>query len=126
MPAGLLRNCRQYLDLEICGLNAFYGTAVTGPVEHPPWRTRDETPDSLTHHRSTAVRVGAWYRLNAHGQVSAKLTSTLHGPTWLSINVFIGTGVTAELSLEDAALLRNGLTWMLCAAGHETTWPDLA
>jgi hypothetical protein len=87
--------------------------------EHPAWCTRKEFRESLTKHRSTEVRVGNAVRpITARGQVSARLTSTLNGPTWLTVNVFIGVGLTADLSLDDAVKLRDGLIGLLQEAGY--------
>ncbi|WP_157410843.1 hypothetical protein [Actinoplanes rectilineatus] len=49
--------------------------------------------------------------------MSVRLSSTGHGPTWLEVRVAHRIVATAELGLEDAAVLRDGLTFLLHAAG---------
>lgn len=43
------------------------------------------------------------------------LTQTLHGPVWVAVNAAHMVGVTVHLSVEDAAVLRDGLTRLLDA-----------
>ncbi|AEV86839.1 hypothetical protein ACWT_5821 [Actinoplanes sp. SE50] len=91
---------------------------MTEANEHPPWCTREETLQSLTRHRSNEVRVGTWRRPANGGQVSARLTSAYDGPPAIAVNVWIGVGVTASISLEQAEAFRDGLTQLLNLAGR--------
>jgi len=90
---------------------------------HPRWCVGVETPGLMDPHRSTDVEVGQWRSgfLADRGRVRAMLTSTLHGPTWVTVNAYNGTGVTVDLNLEDAAKLRDGLTRLLDQAERAGT-----
>lgn len=90
--------------------------------EHPGWCQRDEEPANLLRHRSRQVRVGQRRpgRLNDRGQVTTSLTATGNGPPWVAVNAAHMVGVTVELSLDDAATLRDGLTELLRQAGWGT------
>ncbi len=75
----------------------------------------------MPRHRSLVVRVGARRpgRLADRGEVSARLTATGLGPAWVTVNAAHMTGVTVDLSIADATVLRDGLSRLLRAAGSE-------
>ncbi|BAL87276.1 hypothetical protein AMIS_20560 [Actinoplanes missouriensis 431] len=91
------------------------------PDDHPAWCLRDEVDAILPRHRSAIVRVGSARPgvLSDRVQVTVRLTATAHGPAWVSVNCAHMTGVTVDISLADAAALRDGLTRLLQAAEHK-------
>ncbi|MBB3099029.1 hypothetical protein FHR83_006735 [Actinoplanes campanulatus] len=70
-------------------------------------------------HRSRRFRVGARRRIGDRGEVTACLTQTGDGPTWLTINAAHMVGVSVDIALLDTAELRDALTGLLLAAGYE-------
>lgn len=83
-----------------------------GPA-HPLWCRADRSdPDR---HVSGPVRVG--HRPDG-GEVTAYLIADVGGPVWVRVLAVHMTAATADISLDDAATLRDGLTALLQAAGR--------
>lgn len=88
------------------------------PVE-PGWcaLTVHQTP--ADRHKSRTVRVGPEPRSRGNGQAAVWLLQQGHGPTWVCVQAAHMTSTTVEISLQDAAALRDGLTRLLERAGHQ-------
>lgn len=86
------------------------------PPAEPPWCVRTSHDDSqLGRHQSAEVRAGS---RRGNGEAVAWLLKMGHGPTWVSLLVAHMASCTVELSLDDAAKLRDGLTVLLDKAGY--------
>jgi hypothetical protein len=84
------------------------------PRNEPAWCSGSSHDQGIHHSRD--LRVGAPSRDGGQGEVAVWLRRVGAGPTTLLVNVADGIGVTAEVSLEDAYLLRDYLNRLLHAA----------
>ncbi|MFC3736498.1 hypothetical protein [Paractinoplanes deccanensis] len=86
----------------------------------PSWctkRSHDEYPGL---HKSAATTVGSRRAFVGEGEVTVYLKQGMDGPVWVSVCAAHMSSATASVPLRDAAVLRDALTALLKAAGHES------
>ena len=83
---------------------------------HPAWCRADKPDPFNTRHISAGIQVGQ--RRNG-GEASVWLVQSGNRPPLIKVLVAQMTFASSEISLDHAAELRDGLTELLHAAGHE-------
>lgn len=82
---------------------------------HPGWCHQD-SESTIGRHVSQAVRVGERRKT---GEAAAWLAGMNGGPPRMNLSVAHMAWARIDLSLDDTARLRDGLTELLQAAGYE-------
>lgn len=81
---------------------------------HPPWCVRDQQ-STIGRHVSAETRVGRRRpgHLEDRGEVGVWLSQTNGGPVWVRLVAAHMVSASVEISVEDAVVLRDGLTELL-------------
>lgn len=95
------------------------GLTLVPPAKpgEPDWCAGgDHTTAQGLRHRSEPVDVGDRHE---GGSVRAWLIQRFGCAERVAVNTALATGVTADIGLDDAVNLRDGLNWILRQAGRE-------